>query len=84
MINILLEGFDIDAPWLYDELKNYIKPNLSVAVVAFSFKRQSCKIVVRLERLCMLKDAANITTELLAVLRRMVSPKNVSFINYFY
>ncbi len=21
MINILLEGFDIDAPWLYDELK---------------------------------------------------------------
>ena len=31
MINILLEGFDIDAPWLYDELKNYIKPNLSVS-----------------------------------------------------
>ncbi len=38
MINILLEGFDIDAPWLYDELKNYIKPNLSVTVVAFSFR----------------------------------------------
>ena len=30
MINILLEGFDIDAPWLYDELKNYIQPNHSV------------------------------------------------------
>lgn len=38
MINILLEGFDIDAPWLYDELKNYIKPDHSVAVVAFSFR----------------------------------------------
>ena len=38
MINILLEGFDIDAPWLYDELKNYIQPNHSVAVVAFSFR----------------------------------------------
>ena len=38
MINILLEGYDIDAPWLYDELKHYIKPEFSVAVVAFSFR----------------------------------------------
>jgi uncharacterized membrane protein YkvA (DUF1232 family) len=38
MVNILLEGFDIDAPWLYGELKNYIKPNHAVAVVAFSFR----------------------------------------------
>ena len=43
MINILLEGFDIDAPWLYDELKNYIKPNHSVAVVAFSFRDNRVK-----------------------------------------
>lgn len=41
MINILLEGYDIDAPWLYDELKHYIKPEFSVAVLAFSF-RDSC------------------------------------------
>ncbi len=38
MVNILLEGYDIDACWLYDELKNYIKPGNSVAVVAFSFR----------------------------------------------
>ncbi|MGN1346607.1 MAG: Type 1 glutamine amidotransferase-like domain-containing protein [Eubacteriales bacterium] len=38
MINILLEGYDIDAPWLYDELKPYLKPWYSVAVVAFSFR----------------------------------------------
>lgn len=43
MINILLEGFDIDAPWLYDELKNYIQPNHSVAVVAFSFRDNRVK-----------------------------------------
>ncbi len=24
MVNILLEGYDIDAPWLYDELKTYL------------------------------------------------------------
>lgn len=38
MVNILLEGYDIDASWLYDELKNYIKPEYSVAVIAFSFR----------------------------------------------
>lgn len=43
MINILLEEFDIDAPYLYDELKRYIKPNYSVAVVAFSFRDSSVK-----------------------------------------
>lgn len=43
MINILLEGFDIDAPWLYDELKNYIQLNHSVAVVAFSFRDNRVK-----------------------------------------
>ena len=37
-VNILLEGFEIDAPWLYGELKSYIKPNHSVAVIAFSFR----------------------------------------------
>ena len=43
MVNILLEGFDINAPWLYDELKNYIKPDLSVAIVAFSFRDSRVK-----------------------------------------
>lgn len=38
MVNILLEGYDIDAPWLYDNLKKYIKPDDSVAVAAFSFR----------------------------------------------
>lgn len=38
MINILLEGYDINADWLYDDLKKYILPNYSVAVVAFSFR----------------------------------------------
>jgi hypothetical protein len=38
MINILLEGYDIDSPWLYTELKEYIHSSYSVAVVAFSFR----------------------------------------------
>ena len=43
MINILLEGFDIDASWLYGELKNYLKPHHTVAVVAFSFRDSRVK-----------------------------------------
>ncbi len=42
-VNILLEGFDIDAPWLYGELKKYIKPNHSVAVLAFAFRENRVK-----------------------------------------
>lgn len=43
MINILLEDYDIGSPYLYDKLKNYIKPNYSVAVVAFSFRDNRVK-----------------------------------------
>lgn len=43
MTNILLEGYDIDAAWLYDVLKNYIKPDHSVAVIAFSFRDNRVK-----------------------------------------
>ena len=43
MINILLEGYNIDAPWLYNELKKYIQPNHSVAVVALSFRENRVK-----------------------------------------
>lgn len=33
MINILLEGYEINAPWIYDDLKKYIIPDHSVAEV---------------------------------------------------
>lgn len=38
MINILLEGYGISQKWLYKELKNYIKSDYNVAVIAFSFR----------------------------------------------
>ena len=50
-VNILLEGFEIDAPWLYGELKNYIKPNHSVAVIAFSFRENRVRSLVDWEAL---------------------------------
>lgn len=43
MVNILLEGYDINAPWLYPDLKPYIQPHHRVAVVAFSFREDRVK-----------------------------------------
>ena len=43
MINILLEGYDIRAKWIYRELKNYIKPSYRVTVLAFSFRENNIK-----------------------------------------
>ena len=38
MVNILLEGYDIAAPWLRAGLRRYLRPGHTVAVVALSFR----------------------------------------------
>ena len=38
MINILLEDYEIDTPWVWNELKRYLLPGRRVAVVAFAFR----------------------------------------------
>lgn len=43
MVNILLEGYDIAAPYLKGELSKHIKPKHSVAVVALSFRDNRVK-----------------------------------------
>ena len=50
-MNILLEGYDIQAPYLYETLKNYIKPAHKVAVIAFSFRDTRVKNASDWERL---------------------------------
>lgn len=37
MVNVLLESYDLTAPYLYPALKEYIHPGDRVAIVAFSF-----------------------------------------------
>ncbi len=37
MINILLEGYDINSPWLLESLKSYIQPFHRVTVIALAF-----------------------------------------------
>ncbi|MBO5327983.1 MAG: Type 1 glutamine amidotransferase-like domain-containing protein [Clostridia bacterium] len=43
MVNVLLEGFNINKPWLFNELKNHLKPRLKVVVIPFSFRDSEVK-----------------------------------------
>lgn len=51
MVNILLEGYDIDAPWLCESLRPHIRPSDRVAVVAFSFRDNRVKTAGDWDRL---------------------------------
>ena len=69
MIHILLEGYDIDAVWLYNELKKYIKPTHMVAVVAFSFRDNRVKSITDWNLLYSKENGKY--------------DENITFINYF-
>ncbi len=83
MINILLEGYDIDALWLYDELKKYIKPTHSVAVVAFSFRDNRVRSIADWNVLYS-KENGKYYDGITDGLASYGIPKgNITFINYF-
>lgn len=83
MINILLEGYDIDAPWLYSELKKYIKPNYRVAVVAFSFRDSRVRSLEDWNILYK-KDSGKFYGAVVGGFCSYGIPEdNVTFINYF-
>lgn len=83
MINILLEGYDIGAFWLYDELKKYIKPTYSVAVVAFSFRDNDITSITDWNLLYGKENGkfyAGITDGFASY---GIPEKNILFVNYF-
>lgn len=83
MINVLLESFDIDAPYLYDELKKYIQPNYSVAVVAFSFRNNQVKCQSDWDALYG-KDNGKYYGGIVSGLTAYgISKDKINFINYF-
>lgn len=86
MVNILLDGLEIDRPYLYDCLKNYIKPDFSVAVVAFSFRDREVKSLSDWNRLYgkkLLKKGKYYDGIVGGLLSYGISEKNITFLNYF-
>ena len=83
MVNILLEGYDIYAPWLYDELKNYIQPTHRVAIVAFSFRDSRVKSLDDWNNLYS-KDNGIFYDGIVGSFDAYgISEYNISFVNYF-
>jgi len=84
MINILLESvFDIDAPWMSSELKNYIKPYHSVAVVAFSFRDNRVKCLLDWDSFYGKEQGSFYHGIVDRFTHYGIQEKNISFINYF-
>ncbi len=83
MINILLDGYNIDAVWLCDKLKQYIKPSYSVTVVALSFRDAHVKSVSDWDLLYS-KEKEILYDRITRGFRSYkISDKNIQFINYY-
>ena len=79
MVNILLDYCNIDHPWLYDELKNYIQSHHKVVVVAFS-KAES---VAEWELLYGKKNGKHYDKIVGGFTVYGIPEENVAFVNYF-
>lgn len=83
MINILLEGYEINASYLYDDLKNYILPNYSVAVVAFSFRDREVKNSKDWNSLYSKENGIYYSGIVSGFTAYGISENNITFVNYF-
>lgn len=83
MINILLEGYEINAPWLYDDLKKYILPNQSIAVIAFSFRDSEVKNSKDWDSLYSKGKGIYYNGIVGGFTAYGISEDNITFVNYF-
>lgn len=83
MINILLEGYDIAAPYLCNELKNYIKPEHKVAVIAFSFRDDKVKSLDDWKNLYSKENGLYYNGIVSGFTAYGISESNIIFLNYF-
>lgn len=83
MVNILHEGYGFGAPWIYDDLKEYIKPEHKVAVVAFSFRDAQVKNAEDWELIFGKEKSTAYPSIVDSFAVYGIPEENISFINYF-
>ena len=83
MINILLEGYEINAHWLYDDLKKYILPNQSITVIAFSFRDSEVKNSKDWDSLYSKEKGIYYNGIVDGFTAYGISEDNIAFVNYF-
>ncbi len=82
-VNILLEGYVIDAKYLYDSLKKYIKPEHKVAVIAFSFRDTHISSAEEWDNYYGKEDSFFYGGIVGAFRRYGINEEQISFLNYF-
>ena len=82
-INILLEGYDIDADYLYNDLKEYIKPNNTVAVIDFSFRDSDIQSADDWYKFYGKENSFYYHGIVDSFKKYGITEKQISFINYF-
>ena len=83
MVNILLDYYDINNPWLFDTLKNYIKPQYKVAIIAFSFRDNRVKNLMDWNALYGKNGGKYYGGLVNALMTYGIDEDNVEFLNYF-
>ena len=84
MINILIEKYTIDEPWLFKELRQYIQPWHRVLCVAFSFRDNSVCNAEKWDDFYG-KDHGKYYNGIVSSLRSYGIPEaNIQFLNYFW
>lgn len=83
MINILLDVYNIENPHLYCKLKNYIKPNHSVAVIALAFRDSQVKSLADWNLLYGKENSKYYSKIVNGLAAYGISEDNIKFINYF-
>ncbi|MBQ2775240.1 MAG: Type 1 glutamine amidotransferase-like domain-containing protein [Clostridia bacterium] len=83
MVNILLERYMIDEDWLFDELKEYIKPYHKVLVVAFSFRDNRVKRLSDWKKLYSKRRGKFYGGIVDSLKSYGIKEENIEFLNYF-
>ncbi len=83
MVNILLEGYQIAEPWLYESLKRYIKAEHKVAVVAFSFHKRRVHTLAAWNNLYGRECGMYYRGIVDAFAAYGIREENITFLNYF-
>ncbi|MCH5198506.1 MAG: Type 1 glutamine amidotransferase-like domain-containing protein [Oscillospiraceae bacterium] len=82
-VNILLEGYDIDALWLYGDLKEYVSPESKVAIIAFSFRDEKVRSADDWEKLFSREQGCYYGGIVNSLKAYGLNEEQISFINYF-
>lgn len=79
----MLEGYDIDAEYLYDSLKDYIKPNYKVAVIAFSFRDTNIQSAEDWDKYYGKENSFFYNGIVESFKKYGITEEQISFVNYF-